>query len=178
MVTVPAWTTPPTKSSGDTVTAADWQAAVENVRFLNAPPACVVRRSASQTIVNGAWTTVTFDEVDYYDPYGFHNPASNPSRLTVPTGCAGVYVLAGTFVWGALPGTFAGCRFLANGGTLVGENAATNQAAAGAASTHWSLAVGDYIEMQVFQNSGGPISLFGGGADVTLFSAVWLGATS
>lgn len=179
MVTIPAWTTTPTKSAGDTITAADWNAALDNLRWLESPPACQLRRAASLTVSTGTWTAVTFNEADYYDPYGMHSPTSNPTRITIPSGAAGVYLLTATFDWaGGAPGTLASCRFLVGGATIIGENGVSNNATSGCASTHWSFSAGDYVEMQVFQNSGSSRTLFGGSAFAPLFSAVWLGAVS
>lgn len=179
MVTTPAWTSLASKSSGDTITASDWAAAFENVRWLNYPPAAIVRRYASQTVSTATWTAVSFNEADYYDPWGFHSPTTNPSRITVPSGCAGVYSMTATFDWqGGAPGTLASCRFVLNGSTVIGENGVSNNATTGCASTHWSLAAGDYIEMQVYQNSGASRTLFGGSAYATVCSVAWLGATS
>jgi len=178
MVTVPSWTSPPTKASGDTVTAADVNAALDDVRWFDGPPACVLRRSANQSITTTTWTNVTFDEADYYDPFDMHSPTSNPTRITIPSGAAGVYLITATFYWAAAPGWLGSCRFRVNGATIVGENGTANNALNGCASTHWSCAAGDYIEMQVFQNSGGTVTLSGAGAWAPLFSAVWLGAVS
>jgi len=48
--------------------------------------------SSNQAIANGTTTALTFN-LEYFDTNGFHSTTTNTSRLTVPTGKAGYYLM-------------------------------------------------------------------------------------
>lgn len=111
---------------------------------------------------------ITFDTErwDYY-PAGYteqHSTSSNSSRLTcrVP----GLYTIGGWFAW---DGNATGVRYgyvTLNGSTdlcMVGGLSAT--VAGGyymTLGTLWRLAVGDYVELMAFSNSGGTRTISAG----------------
>lgn len=89
-----------------------------------------------------------------------HSTSSNTSRLTVPSGGAGVYGLFGGVSWGT--GGSAGARHVQirlNGSTLlvIEEDPSASNLILSAA-TLYPLIVGDYVEMTVLQISGGAIN--------------------
>ncbi len=119
-------------------------------------PGARVAKSTALTVPNATWTTVPFD-TERYDTADLHEAAVNPSRLTVPAGKGGVYL-----VWfnGQFQNTGTnneeGARIRVNGSTVVAWN-----------EVHYAgyrylmvaalcaLAAGDYVEAQVWQNTGG-----------------------
>lgn len=157
MPTLPTWSTPATKASGDTITAADWNSAMDAARWLYWRPAAIAWKSTDMSVPSTTWTAVTFD-TDIYDPYGFHSTSSNTSRLTVPAGLAGTYRICAQ--WGDWPDATPGLGDVAvrlNGTTDIGGNAGWLGAygvATAWVSCHYDLAAGDYVEVRAYQDSG------------------------
>lgn len=108
---------------------------------------------------NNAWTSVSFTGTELEDSAGLHSTVTNPSRFTAKE--AGVYSvgLVGTFQ--NVAGGKRGLRFLRNGGDEFGRCRVNDTAGEGVdAETAWEvyLGVGDRIEGQAYQNSGGTMS--------------------
>lgn len=125
-------------------------------------PGARVYHSTAQTIPNTTWTTVTFDS-ERYDTEGLHDTGVQPSRLTVPADRGGVYL-----VWfngrlentGTNPDAGPGVRFRVNGSQVVAHHQIRYSGyryIMGVALT--PLAAGDYVEAQVYQDSGGDSDL-------------------
>lgn len=150
---VPTWTAPPTKANGDTITAADWNTAADNARWLYWRPAAIAWRTSATSVAPTTWTTISFDS-EKYDPYGFHSTSSNTSRLTVPSGLAGTYRICAQ--WGSWAGSAAGLADVTirlNGATDIAWNSfllGAGGLATGHVSTHYDLVAGDYVEVRVY----------------------------
>lgn len=120
-----------------------------------------VFNSAALTIGTGAWTTLTFNS-ESYDAFGMHSTSSNTGRLTAQR--AGVYGIFGSLQFSpSAGGTIRGLRFLVNGSVSVimdlrSPNGATTTVNFGI-SAFYPLAAGDYVEMQVYQDSGGNLNV-------------------
>jgi hypothetical protein len=123
-------------------------------------PGARARRSGGINLVHNTNTAVLWDTEDY-DTDAFHDSTTNTSRLTIPAGRAGTYVvgytvncLAGGGViaaWVSVNGDFA---------TRFGENQHDNSAANGTCLTGSDFLVlnaGDYVECVMYQNSGGTL---------------------
>jgi hypothetical protein len=118
-------------------------------------PGARVTRTSTLTVPNTTWTTVPFD-TERYDTADLHDPAIYTSRLTVPAGKSGVYL-----VWfnGQLNDTGTnneeGARIRVNGSTVVASHyvrsAGYREVMAVALV---ALAAGDYVEAQVWHNIG------------------------
>jgi hypothetical protein len=125
-------------------------------------PSARVFHNANQSIPNGATTALAFNS-ERFDTDGIHDPATNPTRLTCRT--AGKYVITGECVLANSQGGTARQLFVRlNGGTII---AGFNNPPIGAASaipnrmivsTIWELAVGDYIELCVYHDSGAALA--------------------
>ena len=114
----------------------------------------VVSTNASQTISNATWTAVTWNS-ERFDTDGFHDNATNNSRMTVPSGKAGKYSVSAIIAW---DNNATGSRYVLvrkNGAdyavTLITPSASEPS---GTLSFIINLAVSDYIEVFVYQNSG------------------------
>jgi len=121
-------------------------------------------RSTNQVIPNATYTAVIFDSISY-DNGGMINLGAQPTRITVPAGASGRYLVG------------CGCNFVANATgyrqvlvkvnasivfalvTQPGNQAAVNPDAEFALSTMYNLVAGDYVEMLVLQTSGGNLNL-------------------
>lgn len=122
-----------------------------------------VYNSTGQTITTATPTALTFDS-ENYDTDAFHSTSSDTSRLTVPTGYGGYYMVGANIIWTA---TAAGRRYLrlqTNGTTIVaGVEIGSVADATGVPSQHISvpllLSAGDYVEVVVLQSSGGNLNI-------------------
>ncbi|HXI17890.1 MAG TPA: hypothetical protein VNM48_16130 [Chloroflexota bacterium] len=124
-------------------------------------PSCRVYNSAAQSIPNNAETAVTLDS-ERFDASGLHSTTVNTSRFAVPAGLGGIYEITGN---AQISPSSAGTRrygaIRLNGTTLL----AVSEGIISATQPAWftptgiySLAAGDYVELVVFQNSGGALN--------------------
>jgi hypothetical protein len=131
----------------------------DTLEFLKSPPRVKVKRSSTQSIPSGTETAVAWNAEDY-DSELMHDNASNPSRLVCRT--AGTYA-----IWAApeFSANGTGVRFsqvwinnilnvrspllVADGLTLIGMPIYVEAL----------LAVDDFVEIKVFQNSGAALNL-------------------
>ena len=120
-----------------------------------------VYNSAVQSIATSTDTAITFNS-ERYDTDAYHDTASNTSRLTVPTGQGGTYIIGWTLGYAAnVTGTrSAGVKL--NGTTFI--NYDRRPTAAGGNPSHlignviYRLVATDYVELIGFQDSGGALN--------------------
>jgi hypothetical protein len=138
---------------------------------------CAVRKSAAQSIADSTFTLVTFNTEDY-DTDAYHDNSTNTSRFTVPSGKAGYFLLTGNIEFA---GNNTGTRIVnlkKNGSTIRDVWQLESPGASGASfglSRVLNLAVGDYVEIDVFQNSGMALDIASGTAG-TCVEFTYLGA--
>ena len=104
----------------------------------------------------GEWTSLTFDS-ERWDTANLHETATNSGRLKAPV--PGKYYIFANITWETPIGSgLWGLRLQLNGKTVIAEETLPNTAAPFRVSmsvgTRYALAAGDYVEVQVFQNSG------------------------
>jgi hypothetical protein len=137
---------------------------------------CSLYKSSNQNATNGVSTSVTF-ESELFDTNGFHDNSTNNTRITIPTGYAGKYLITSVIQWGANSSGIRVNDIKLNGSTFLGYS---YMDAGGYQSCQVSmiqdLAVGDYIEMIGYQNSGSTVTIGGGGRGETFFAITYLGA--
>jgi len=137
-----------------------------------------VRLSAAVSLTNGSGVIVNFD-TETIDTDGYHSTSSNTSRLTVPTGKAGKFVVGCEASFNANGTGYRNISFRKNGTTYVGSLSGANVGASGNAGVMianvYDLAVGDYFEIDAYQNSGGALDLLSG-VTGTYFYMYYLGA--
>lgn len=119
-----------------------------------------VSSSTDQTINNATYTALTWDG-EYFDTDGYHSNVTNNSRITIPSGKAGKYLIAGYVTYDN--GT-TGSRQLVirkNGSSTYTQSlTAANFYPTGTVTFIADLAVGDYIEMAVWQSQGSSVTLY------------------
>lgn len=157
------WATRPDIAPGGYPRGDEIEAMLDRIQFLNSPPMFQGRQtSGAQSIANGTFVALTFD-VEDYDNYGGHSTSTNTERYTAVV--AGVYMLCGShsFAASASTTTQRGSSWYKNGSQIEGSQVlhAVNS------NTTWqfptktiltTLAVGDYIELRAFQNTGGALN--------------------
>ena len=139
---------------------------------------CRVYMSAATTsIANSTWTTVSFDS-EVYDTDGFHSTSVNTSRITIPSGKAGYYLIIATTDFAQNSTAARGNIIMVNGTekAIVSATPNTSEGATFNNSVILALSVGDYVETQVRQTSGGALNLRGTAIDATNLIAAYLGA--
>ena len=138
-----------------------------------------IYNSGSQSISNTTWTTLNFNS-EVFDTDTFHDTASNNSRITIPSGKNGKYLIVAKWHFqGNASGSDRLGGIKKNGtniGTYRGINGNASSVGWGA-SVILDLVATDYIEVEVYQDSGGNLNAFGGSAPEYNFLQVqFLGA--
>ena len=134
-------------------------------------------KSSTQSINNATWTVVTFN-TEQFDTNNFHDNSSNTSRITIPTGRGGYYLLSGTLTFASNATGARGVQINKNGSQLFNPTFITTVNGFDSSypfSLTISLVGGDYVEVLGYQNSGGALNLQSGTVG-TLFQATYLGA--
>lgn len=112
-----------------------------------------------QQLKPGEWQSLTFDS-ERWDTAKLHEKKAHAGRLKAPV--AGKYYIFANITWETPigSGVFA-LRLRLNGKTVIAEQSVPNTAVpfriSLSAGTVYALGVGDYIEVQVFQQSGSPL---------------------
>ena len=136
---IPSWATP---ASGSTFVGA------------------VAAMSADFNVSNATFTAIPFAGTDYLDTDAFHSTSVNNTRMTIPAGKAGKYwVYAGGFLQSGGTTAEAVITIYLNGVSTNGvyTNFIVNSSINNGMRTGaiLNLAVADYVECIVYQNSGG-----------------------
>jgi len=121
-------------------------------------PAAIVTKSATTTMTADEWTTLDFDG-ESVDTDGMHDTGTNPSRLTVPTGGAGLYLFG--FVGRVDDGspTKWQVRFLLNGTTEIGAGGMSSYDYGPLSVTiPYVVSEGDRVEVQYYSDGADTIS--------------------
>lgn len=160
------WTTPATWSVGESPTAAKLNTHIrDNLTWLHDDvPTCSLLATSAQTISNGTWTPVNFDD-ETIDNDSMHS-GGTLDRITIQT--SGRYQLWGTGAFLASANTDLGVRFSATisaspftlGRTFV---QGANQDGTGPTSVFAiTMNAGDYVSLEVYQASGGTLNTYHG----------------
>jgi hypothetical protein len=129
------------------------------------------------TISNATNTTINWPS-ETFDTDGYHSTVTNTSRITVPSGKAGKYFINSAIYWEASPAADAVALRIYKNGSQVQFNATpklANIQVTVVASVTLDLAVGDYVELIVYQNSGSNLQVNVDGT-YTFLGANYLGA--
>lgn len=140
----------------------------------NPKPMVRAYNSTSQNIATATWTSMTLNS-ESYDVGGMHSTSSNTSRITVPSGGGGIYIIT-AHVGFTASSSGAGrlIRILLNGATTLGAQifcapSATHDGTI-MTSVQYKLAATDYVECQVYQDTGGILA-----CTCVEFAATWQG---
>lgn len=131
-------------------------------------------------IPNATNTFVAFAD-ESFDTNSIHSTVTNNSRMTIPAGYAGKWLINGSILWQTGSSTQRSIGLYKNGSYygIWDMTPASSGTQTQTMSVVLSLAVSDYIEMMVYQGSGGNLNLYGntaGNGTVTVLSVSYLGA--
>lgn len=119
-----------------------------------------VKRSAVQSIANNTMTAVAWDQEDY-DTDAFHDNVTNNSRLTVPTAKGGKYLIEACVKIAAnAAGTQHYADIYLNGTTVIASCNGLMHASVAEAwivTATYALVATDYVQIRVYQDSGGAL---------------------
>lgn len=123
----------------------------------------VAFHSTTQSIADATMTAVSLDSEDV-DVGGLHSTSSNTSRLTIPTGAGGFYLVFGQVSFAVNVTGVRTARITKNGATdlaLTQFNAVSDGIRPTVIPVTWSgtLAAADYVEMFAQQTSGGALNV-------------------
>jgi hypothetical protein len=119
-----------------------------------------VKRTATQSIANTTYTAIAFTAEDW-DTDAIHDNSTNNTRLTVPSGKGGKWEISGVVTMAEQSG-YRAVRIYKNGSGLISPitcNATTGDNTSLPVSLILDLSAGDYIEVNVYQNSGVSINI-------------------
>jgi hypothetical protein len=157
-------------------TAPEWKTVSTTPTFVGAN----ATKTANQSLANVTLTAVTFDGTDILDTDSFHNPASNNSRMTIPAGLGGKYLIQATIQFASNTTGGRELQIYKNGATVLqyvttdAEGSLTM-----AISGTYSLVATDYVEIRAYQSSGGALDIWAsnsGYTNATSFQVTYLGA--
>ena len=155
------WTAPKTWVTGEVLTAADLNLHLRDnlIALRDEAPRARVYHSGAQSILSNIATILLYNS-ERYDTDAIHDNVGNNSRLTCRT--AGAYLFVATQQF-ATNGT--GRREFAlrhSGVTFVGVDeriAVPGAPTAAVVAAFLALAVNDYVEVRVFQDSGAALDI-------------------
>jgi hypothetical protein len=151
-------------------TAPEWGAAAGGSTFVGA----YATKTAAQTLANNTATILTWN-AERFDTDGFHDNSTNNSRMTIPAGKGGKYLVVASAYWV----TGSGYRELNvfKNGSLVNYFYTVIDVTYGFQniSTIVDCVATDYLELRGFQDSGGNLNV-NSGAENSFFSVTYLGA--
>lgn len=123
-----------------------------------------VYNSAAFSTTHNTADVVTFDS-ERWDTAGIHSTSSNTSRLTAPV--TGTYLVVGNLGFAASNTTgYRNCSIILNGTTTTywasdeDKSPSASRATFLTCTSIMQLTATDYVELQVFQNSGGAVDVF------------------
>lgn len=166
-----AWTAPRTWVVGEIPTAANFNTHVrDNMLALDDRGHVQVHMSAAQDHTSsGSWQTINFD-AETIDTNTYHDNVTNNSRLTIPSGMGGVYLVFASIAFASTSVTI-GAKILLNGSdkfaTLgIGSSTNGNAVYIGQLIT---VVAGDYLQVQGYQASGGNLAFSTGASSTASF---------
>lgn len=119
---------------------------------------CSLYNSSTITVTSGGNTQITYDS-ENFDTDGFHSTTTNTNRITIPTGKGGKYLLASNFFWGGGTNGQREVYLRKNGAAYKRFDANGNVTFSQALVDVMELSAGDYLYFEIYQNTGGNMSL-------------------
>lgn len=128
--------------------------------LLSVPAATLVQISATTSLTTGTWTAIGMDS-STFDNYGGHSNSTNNSRYTVQA--AGKYLVGGAVAVANNSSGSRAAKVLKNGAVLQGPYSLVPPSSARPTSVTVAgfivpCAVGDYLELAGFEDSGGTLA--------------------
>lgn len=172
---------PKTWALDEVVTAANVNAYISSVlTFLLNKPMARVRQTATQTLANNTFGTITFtveDLDDNPDSTGNHSTSVDTGRFTAVY--PGWYMFRGGVEFTANTTGFRDSRWRKNGSAVSASDCSAVAVTGGASSglvarpTSIYLDTADYVELQAIQTSGGPLDTVASAEAASSMEGAW-----
>jgi hypothetical protein len=134
-------------------------------------------RSGNFSTATGVYTAIQFN-AENFDTNTFHDNTTNNTRMTIPAGKAGKYLITCTVGWQINTTSDRRIGIYKNGGALLFTDRIAPSSVddtAVSSSVVADLAVADYLEVLAFQGTGGNLNVLGS-IDQSIFTITFLGA--
>lgn len=121
-----------------------------------------VTKGSAQSIADTTLTAITFD-TEEFDTDDLHSTSVNTERITIPT--TGVYLVTAGVQWASGTTGFRYMNIKLNGTTNLAEdrrNGVSGQETEQTVSRIYSFTAGDYVVLNVYQNSAGSVNISSG----------------
>ena len=134
-----------------------------------------VYNDAAITVSTASVTALTFNQ-ERFDSDGTHSTVSNTGRLTAVT--AGLYMITAHIEWGSSTTGFRQIGLRLNGATAIAYNntAPISGSWPQSIAAIYRMAADDYMEVAVYQTSGGNLDVLAGGNFTPEFAMARIGA--
>jgi len=151
------------------ISPGNWEAVQRNTeitaKHLRAPmPNARVYNSANISITDATLTALTFNS-ERWDVGALHSTSVNTGRLTAPI--TGLYVIGGHVRWAINSAGQRSVRIRLNGGADIAMQSSMaltdGNDALQTIATAYRLAKNEYVDMTVYQNSGGALNIVAAG---------------
>lgn len=144
------------------------------VDFLANPPCARVFHNAAQSIANTTFAALAFNS-ERYDVDTMHSTVTNTSRLTCNT--PGLYHLEASVEFAGNATNTRQAMIRLNGTTYIARSTSPGVTVDQSlvVSCDYRLSATDYVELVVWQNSGGALNIQSTGNYSPEFSARWVG---
>lgn len=139
----------------------------------HAKPSVRVSNNANITLTSGVSTALTFN-TERFDRWGMHSTSSNTSRITATV--AGMYHVGGCARFAANSTGSRSLLIRLNGTSIIAfhrEQSLASGVTVVAISTLIDLDVGDYVELEATQDSGGNLDVDSTSSYSPTFWAAW-----
>jgi hypothetical protein len=139
---------------------------------------CVLTKTANQSINNLSITAITWDS-ELKDTNGFHDNSTNNTRITIPSGKGGLYLITGQVSYAANATGYRVGTIKKNGSDYYvfwNARATDGEWSVGSVSNIIELAATDYLEMFTYHNAGTAVNINGGNTYGANFGVQYLGA--
>jgi len=168
--------------ANDTVLTADSAEATGLKWAAPAAPAavgCSLYMTASQSLANATQTTINWTN-EIYDTNSLHDNVTNNDRITIPSGYGGKWLFTGLASFNSNATGYRFVRVFVNDTGSEKFEYINSSVGSGNYGSVWfsfqlSLSAADYVNFDVFQNSGGSLNL-NGAPYGTNVQAYYLGA--
>ena len=164
--------------AGEVVTASELNANVRDaINFVITPPMAILRQTVAQTIAFNSWASITFDTEDLDRDNG-HSTVTNTSRYTCQT--QGYYLCSGMVAF-ASNATGRRLTHWTVNGTALNASRSESQTitvtsatdAVNAVTRPIFMNVGDYLELQGWQDTGGNLNTSASGEETSAMFVRW-----
>lgn len=172
------WTTPQSVSTNSIASSASFNSqVVDNLSWLaNDAPSCRVYRNTNLSIANNTETYVAFP-LERFDNFAMHDVSINNTRITIPSGGGGLYFIHASVAFSANATGIRRLSIIQNQTTLLARDHSagfTSYATFLNASAFYRLSAGEYVEISVFQDSGGALDCAVSANATPEFTVLWV----